>query len=161
MRAAQDGPAAPVAPPASHCNPSMRPGHASTDPTPTEPDADSLGGGRAAGTRPTAYFQLEGGAEGPVRFLLKATNHRTLLHSTRHPSLIDALEAIEHVRAHHADPARYQRRTNRDGSLHFELHDADGQTIGLSPRYAEESTLERAIRSVMRHARTTFVKGLG
>lgn len=152
---------APVAPPATHCHPAMRLGHASNDPAPTEPATPILDDGRTGAGRSTAYFQLETGADGSVRFLLRASNHRALLHSPQHPSLIDALEGIERVRAQHGEPARYQRRTNRDGSLHFELHDADGLTIGVSPRYAEESTLERAIRSVMRHGQTTFVKGLG
>jgi uncharacterized protein YegP (UPF0339 family) len=105
------------------------------------------------------YFDLKR-TEAGFEFHLKAGNHETILSSPLLDTQHAALDGIESVRRHAADPERYLRKVARDHSPYFVLTAPDGEVIGKSEMYSSSAAMETGIRSVMANGAATQVKGL-
>jgi uncharacterized protein len=106
------------------------------------------------------YFHLTSNDAGHFTFNLKAANHEVILTSQVYKTKQDALDGIESVRISAPNASRFQRKIAKDNSPYFVLLAENGQTLGRSEMYSENSGMENGIKSVMANGTSTFVKGL-
>lgn len=86
------------------------------------------------------------------KFVLKAPNSETILHSEIYESKAACERAIQAVKACAVDNDRYDHKTAASGSPYFNLKAGNGQIIGTSELYATEAARDRGIQTVKRYA---------
>lgn len=86
------------------------------------------------------------------RFVLKAGNGETILHSELYTTRQNALNGIASVRENGPSDARYVRKSSSDGQPMFTLKAGNGEVIGLSESYSSVSNRENGIASVKANA---------
>lgn len=106
------------------------------------------------------YYQLIEGHQGGFMFSLRAGNHETILESRVFWSRQAALDAVDAVRVHSQDVARFARLQAADGSHFYELRDPQGQLLGRNAGCATRAALAATIASVQRNAPSTLFRGL-
>ncbi|MBX2887740.1 MAG: YegP family protein [Ferruginibacter sp.] len=89
---------------------------------------------------------------GEVQFNLKASNGQTILTSEGYTSRSSCDNGIESVKKNAMDDNRFERKTSTNGKFYFNLKAANGQIIGSSEMYEQESGRENGIKSVMENA---------
>jgi len=97
-------------------------------------------------------FEVKIDAKGEHRFNLKAGNGQVILSSEGYSSKAGCQNGIESVRKNSQDDARYERKTAKNGKVHFNLKASNGQVIGSSQMYADTSGMENGIASVKKNA---------
>jgi uncharacterized protein YegP (UPF0339 family)/cell division protein FtsB len=90
-------------------------------------------------------------------FNLKATNGQIILTSVMYNSLEDCNAAMESVRAHCSDDARYERKISVDNKNFFNLTSPDGKVLGKSEMYESAAGMENGIASVKKNGPSTIV----
>src|SRR3546814_11788045 len=84
-------------------------------------------------------FEISKRANGEFQFDLKAGNGQVILSSEGYSAKGSCINGIESVRKHSQDDARFERKTASNGKFFFNLTATNGQTVGSSPMYAEDS----------------------
>lgn len=97
-------------------------------------------------------FVISKRKNGEVQFNLKASNGQTILTSEGYTSRSSCDNGIESVKKNAMDDNRFERKTSSNGMFFFNLKAANGQIIGSSEMYAQESGRENGIKSVMENA---------
>jgi hypothetical protein len=90
-------------------------------------------------------------------FNLKATNGQIILTSLMYNSPEDCNAAIESVRVHCSDDARYDRKISADNKNFFNLTSPEGKVLGKSETYESAAGMENGIASVKKNGPTTIV----
>lgn len=94
-------------------------------------------------------FELYTDKAGEFRFRLKAGNGQAILASEGYKAKKSALTGIDSVRRNATNDARYERKSTRSGKFMFNLKATNGQVIGSSEQYEQESSRDNGIASVM------------
>ena len=89
---------------------------------------------------------------GEFQFSLKAGNGETILNSEGYTSKSNCQNGIDSVKRNAADENKYDRKVASNGKLYFTLEAANGQTIGISELYENESGRTNGIMSVRTNA---------
>lgn len=97
-------------------------------------------------------FELYNDKAGEFRFRLKASNGQTILVSEGYKAKKSALTGIDSVRRNAMSDARFERKATKSGKFMFNLKASNGQVIGSSEQYGQESSRDGGIASVMKHA---------
>lgn len=97
-------------------------------------------------------FEIDTRSNDDFHFNLKAGNGQVILSSQGYSSKVAAQTGIESVRVHAADAKHFDSKTAKDGSPFFNVIAGNGQVIGTSQMYADESARDNGIRSVMENA---------
>lgn len=97
-------------------------------------------------------FELYQDKAGEYRFRLKAGNGEPILASEGYKQKSSAENGIESVRKNAPLDERYERKTTSSGKPMFNLKASNGQVVGTSEPYSNESGRENGIKSVMRNA---------
>ncbi|AKA36486.1 MAG: DUF1508 domain-containing protein [Muricauda sp.] len=97
-------------------------------------------------------FEVKTDNSGEFRFNLKAANGQVILSSEGYTTKAACENGIESVRKNSQDDARFERKTAKNGKHYFNLKAGNGQVIGSSQMYADESGMENGIASVKKNA---------
>ena len=89
---------------------------------------------------------------GEFQFNLKATNGQVILTSQGYKTKANCINGIESVKKNSADEGRFERKVAADGRPFFNLIATNGQVIGSSQMYANETNMNNGIASVMNNA---------
>jgi uncharacterized protein YegP (UPF0339 family) len=106
----------------------------------------------------SGWFELRKNSGGTWRLRLKAADAQTLLDTGVYPDRGAAESAIASFRENCAHEERYVRRIDSSGKNYFKLRCARKEIIARSHLYDSESTLQRAIETIMRVGQTQVVK---
>lgn len=97
-------------------------------------------------------FEIDSRSNGDFQFHLKAGNGLVILTSQGYSSKIACQTGIESVRVHSADAGNFHSKTAKDASPYFNVVAGNGQVIGTSQMYSDDSARDNGIRSVMENA---------
>ncbi|MET1259552.1 MAG: YegP family protein [Flavobacteriaceae bacterium] len=97
-------------------------------------------------------FEVKTDNAGEYRFNLKAGNGQVILSSEGYTTKSACENGIESVRKNSQDDNRFERKTAKNGKVYFNLKAANGQVIGASQMYADNSGMENGIDSVRKNA---------
>src|SRR3546814_17553644 len=104
-------------------------------------------------------FEISKRANGEFQFDLKAGNGQVILSSEGYSAKGSCINGIESVRKNSQDDARFERKTASNGKFFFHLTATNGQTVGSSQMYADESGRDNGIASVKPNAPGPTVEG--
>jgi Uncharacterized conserved protein len=97
-------------------------------------------------------FVISKRSNGEFQFNLKAGNGEIILTSEGYTTKANCQTGIESVKRNSQDDARYDRKTAKNGKFYFTLNATNGQTIGMSEMYDNESGRTKGIDSVKSNA---------
>lgn len=89
---------------------------------------------------------------GEFQFNLKATNGQVILTSQGYASKATCLNGIESVKKNSQEEKRFDIKEASNGKPYFNLMATNGQVIGTSQMYANETNMRNGIASVMKNA---------
>jgi uncharacterized protein YegP (UPF0339 family) len=95
---------------------------------------------------------------GEFQFSLKAGNGETILNSEGYTSKSNCHNGIDSVKRNAADENKYDRKIASNGKLYFTLEATNGQTIGISELYENESGRTNGIISVKTNAPDAIIQ---
>ena len=93
-------------------------------------------------------FVITKRVSGEFQFSLKAGNGETILSSEGYSTKSNCQNGIDSVKRNAADENKYDRKIAADGKFYFTLEAANGQTIGISELYENETGRNVGIQSV-------------
>lgn len=89
---------------------------------------------------------------GEFQFNLLATNGQVILTSEGYTTKAACMNGIESVRKNAATEARFDKKVASNGKPYFNLKASNGQIIGSSQMYANETNMNNGVASVMKNA---------
>lgn len=95
---------------------------------------------------------------GEFQFSLKAGNGETILSSEGYTSKSNCQNGIDSVKVNAGDENKYDRKIASNGKLYFTLEATNGQTIGISELYENESGRANGIMSVKSNAPDAIIQ---
>ncbi len=99
-----------------------------------------------------AKFEIFNDNKGEFRFRLVADNGKIILASEGYKAKASCLNGIESVRKNSQDESKFERLEAKNGKLFFNLKANNGQVVGTSQMYADKSSMETGIASVVKNA---------
>ena len=99
-----------------------------------------------------AKFELYKDKAGEFRFRLKTGNGEIILVSEGYKQKASATNGIDSVRRNAPDDIHYERKTSASGKPMFNLKATNGQVIGTSEPYSNETARDHGIDSVKKNA---------
>ena len=90
---------------------------------------------------------------GEFQFNLQAGNGQTILSSEGYSTKTACQNGIESVKANSPDESKFEKLTASNGKPYFNLRAGNGQVIGTSQMYADESGRDNGIASVAENAK--------
>ncbi len=103
-------------------------------------------------------FQSE--KTGKFHFNLKAGNGQIILTSQAYADKGGAMNGIESVKKNSQDDSKFELKTGANGKFHFTLKAGNGQVIGSSQMYAQESGAKNGMESIAKNAPGAEVKDM-
>lgn len=97
-------------------------------------------------------------ANGEFQFNLQAGNGQVILSSEGYSSKAACESGIESVKTNYRDDSRYEKLTASNGKPYFVLKAGNGQIIGTSQMYADESSRDTGMESVKANAGNATVE---
>jgi uncharacterized protein YegP (UPF0339 family) len=97
-------------------------------------------------------FEITTRKNGEYQFNLKATNGQVILTSEGYKTKASCLNGVESVKKNSQDEKRFNKKVASNGKPFFNLLATNGQIIGLSQMYANETNMNNGIASVMKNA---------
>lgn len=99
-------------------------------------------------------FEITRNEKGEYYFKLVNSDGKTLIRSEGYNAKAGCTNGVESVRKNAADDNRYDLKTAKDGRPYFNLKAANGQIIGTSPMFADESARDAAVTATKADAAT-------
>lgn len=97
-------------------------------------------------------FEITTRKNGEYQFNLKATNGQVILTSEGYKTKASCLNGVESVKKNSQDEKRFNKKVASNGKPFFNLMATNGQIIGISQMYANETNMNNGIASVMKNA---------
>ena len=97
-------------------------------------------------------FEIKTRKNGEFQFNLKATNGQVILTSEGYKTKASCLNGVESVKKNSQDEKRFDIKEASNGKPYFNLMAGNGQIIGSSQMYANETNMKNGIASVMKNA---------
>lgn len=104
-----------------------------------------------------AEFLLRKTDSGQFNFSLKNDADKTLLKSEQYNSKASAQNGIESVRNNADNAARYELKSGESGKFYFNLKSGNGQIVGTSVMYADETARNTAVAEMQAVAKAAGV----
>jgi uncharacterized protein YegP (UPF0339 family) len=104
------------------------------------------------------WYEIAQSENGQYNFVLKAANSQVVLRSQQYEAKASALNGVASVQTNAALDQRYELKTASDGRFYFNLLAANGQVVGTSQMYTDESSRATGIASVKANGPTTDVR---
>lgn len=106
------------------------------------------------------WYELSSNDKGQFRFVLKADNGQTILHSEHYETKASAENGIKSVQTNSPQDARYERKDASDGRPYFVLKAGNHQVIGTSQMYKDAASRDNGIESAKANGPSTTVKAV-
>jgi uncharacterized protein YegP (UPF0339 family) len=103
-------------------------------------------------------FVITKRVNGEFQFNLKAGNGETILSSEGYSTKSNCQNGIESVKRNAADEGKYDRKIASNGKFYFTLEAINGQTIGISELYENETGRNNGISSVRTQAPDAIIQ---
>tara|TARA_Y100001970_G_scaffold56655_1_gene71740 strand:- start:77 stop:391 length:315 start_codon:yes stop_codon:yes gene_type:complete len=97
-------------------------------------------------------FQIYKDKSGKHRFRLKAKNGENIISSQAYASRATCMNGIKSVAKHASEKANFKSKENKGGKWNFNLVAANNKVIASSQSYADRSSMNKGIKSVMTNA---------
>ena len=97
-------------------------------------------------------FEITTRKNGDYQFNLKATNGQVILTGQGYATKATCLNGVESVKKNSKEEKRFEKKVASDGRPFFNLLATNGQIIGTSQMYANETNMNNGIASVMNNA---------
>ena len=97
-------------------------------------------------------FEITTRKNGEYQFNLKAANGQVILTSEGYKTKASCLNGVESVKKNSQDEKRFNKKVASNGKPFFNLMATNGQIIGSSQMYANETNMNNGIASVMKNA---------
>ena len=97
-------------------------------------------------------FVTKTGTNNQYYFSLKADNGQNILGSEGYTSKTGCNNGIESVKTNSLDDSKYEKKSSANGKHYFNLKASNGQIIGTSQMYENESGRDNGIASVKNNA---------
>ena len=97
-------------------------------------------------------FQIYKDKAGKHRFRLKAKNGENIISSQAYASRATCMKGIKSVVKHSTDNSNFKSKENKAGKWNFNLVAANNRVIATSQSYADKSSMNKGIKSVMTNA---------
>ena len=97
-------------------------------------------------------FVITKRVNGEFQFSLKAGNGETILNSEGYSTKSNCQNGIDSVKRNAPDENKYDLKIAANGKFYFTLEAVNGQTIGISELYENETGRNHGILSVKTHA---------
>ena len=97
-------------------------------------------------------FEIKTRKNGEFQFNLKATNGQVILTSEGYKTKASCINGVESVKKNSQDEKRFDIKEASNGKPYFNLMAGNGQIIGSSQMYANETNMKNGIASVMKNA---------
>ena len=97
-------------------------------------------------------FEITSRKNGEFQFNLKATNGQVILTSQGYKTKASCINGIESVKKNSQDEKRFEVKVSSNDKPYFNLMATNGQVIGSSQMYANETNMKNGIASVMKNA---------
>ena len=97
-------------------------------------------------------FVITKRVNGEFQFSLKAGNGETILSSEGYSTKSNCHNGIDSVKRNAPDENKYDLKIAANGKFYFTLEAVNGQTIGISELYENETGRNHGILSVKTHA---------
>ena len=105
-------------------------------------------------------FEIKTRKNGEFQFNLKATNGQVILTSEGYKTKASCLNGVESVKKNSQDEKRFNKKVASNGKPFFNLMATNGQVIGSSQMYANETNMNNGIASVMNNAKDAQIVDL-
>ncbi len=105
-------------------------------------------------------FEIDKRKNGEYQFNLKAANGQIILSSESYQQKVRCIDGIQSVKKYAQNDNMYIRKTSTNGKYYFNLKSDNGQVIGISEMYDNETSMNRGIDSVKVNALTAPLKDL-
>lgn len=105
-------------------------------------------------------FELYKDKAGEFRFRLKAKNGQNILASEGYTQKSNCVNGIESVKKNSQNESNFELKQSSSGKWMFNLKASNGQVIGTSQMYADQSGAKNGIQSVMTNAPDAEIKEL-
>ena len=105
-------------------------------------------------------FEITTRKNGEYQFNLKATNGQVILTSEGYKTKASCLNGVESVKKNSQDEKRFNKKVASNGKPFFNLMATNGQIIGSSQMYANETNMNNGIASVMNNAKDAQIVDL-
>ena len=105
-------------------------------------------------------FEITTRKNGEYQFNLKATNGQVILTSEGYKTKASCLNGVESVKKNSQDEKRFNKKVASNGKPFFNLLATNGQIIGISQMYANETNMNNGIASVMNNAKDAKIVDL-
>src|SRR5688572_29214113 len=103
-------------------------------------------------------FVITKRVNGEFQFSLKAGDGETILSSEGYSTKSNCQNGIDSVKRNAADENKYDRKIAANGKFYFTLEAANGQTIGISELYENETGRNIGIQSVKTMAPNAIIQ---
>lgn len=97
-------------------------------------------------------FEIKTRKNGEFQFNLKASNGQVILTSEGYKTKASCLNGVESVKMNSQDAKRFDTKVASNGKPYFNLMAGNGQIIGSSQMYANETNMKNGIASVKKNA---------
>ncbi len=98
-------------------------------------------------------FEIYKDKGGEFRFRLKAGNGEAILASEGYTQKSACENGVASVAKNSQDEARFEFKEAKNGKWHFNLKATNGQVIGTSQMYANESGAKNGMKAVAKNAK--------
>ena len=105
-------------------------------------------------------FVIKKRSNGEFQFNLKATNGQVILTSEGYSSKSGCLNGVDSVKTNAPHDSRYERKMSSNRKYFFNLKSTNGQVIGTSEMYENNSGRENGIESVKSNAPGASIEDL-
>ena len=105
-------------------------------------------------------FEITKRTNGEYQFNLKAGNGQVILTSEGYNSKVGCINGIESVRTNSQRDSLYELKASINGKFYFNLKAVNGQIIGTSQMYADESGRNNGVESVKSNAPDAVIEDL-
>lgn len=99
-----------------------------------------------------ARFEITKRKNDEFQFNLKASNGEIILSSEGYVAKASCMKGIASVKKNGTDDQRFEKRVSKNGKPFFSLKAQNGQVIGTSEMYENETTRDKGIASVKKNA---------
>lgn len=103
-------------------------------------------------------FELYKDKAGEFRFRLKAKNGQNILASEGYTQKSNCVNGIESVKKNSQNESNFELKQSSSGKWMFNLKASNGQVIGTSQMYTDQSGAKNGIQSVMTNAPDAEIK---
>lgn len=107
-----------------------------------------------------AKFEITKRKNGEFQYNLKASNGEVILTSEGYAAKASCLKGIASVKKNSTDDQRFDRKMSKNNKPFFTLKAKNGQIIGISEMYEDESARNNGIASVKKNAPSASIVDL-